>query len=499
MSDLGDMIKGAGDAHAAALGARGDEAATTRMVSSIRRRRVVRASATGLVAAAAVGAVGMTAMAALGPDTSGLAPAGDGVNAWCDLDSYPLPNVDAIPDAGFQGRLYADFASDTYMYRTVDGELRQLEQDDDGVWRDPETGNAFDELQMYEDGPFAAWGLERAVFDVTDSNGFTWVEDPADLYYEWTTTVPATAPDEVSIGQLTAAHETVIFHGGTGISESLGGEGAVIEQLVTRTDGSEEVARVLIGEIPQDVEDLTDLASVTTRVTTAEGETAEVVSTYDASQTYEAKCGENTSEWQDEMAAQDAEASASAEADREQLYLDGPEVEVFACEEPLDPELEAEPVWEERRSGIYDDEEEGMQIDYGDGATVLALPNYGETFDDYEQYDGYTSKGWGGAYGYDQETGEPTTGYLDYLLEVFVDQDGVIVGYSDPSSDDDTFNVWGGSGTTPQQVHVFDSAERIACGDATDEELAAATPVLLTGYGASVDTMEWAWYEVIQD
>ncbi|WP_084124685.1 hypothetical protein [Demequina sp. NBRC 110054] len=501
MSDLGDMIRGAGDAHAAALGARGDDAGTMRVVASIRRRRVFRASATGLVAAAAVGALGMTAMAALGPEESvPAAPTGDGVNAWCDLDDYPVPNVDAVPYYGLEGRLYADFTTETYMLRTLDGELHQLEQVEGGALLDPVTEYDYSELmEIYGPDGVVEWGLDRMVFDVTTQGGLNYVEDPTDLYYEWTTVVPDEAPEEITLYMLAQVHQYPIVHTGYGVDATMVGEEDLVEQIVTRTDGTEETTRILFGEPTGEIEDTTDLASVTTRVTSPEGEVTEIVSTYDASQTYEAKCGENTSEWQNEMAAQDAEASASAEPEREVAYLDGPEAEVFACREPLDPDLEAETVWEERRSGIYYDEEQAMQIDYGDGATVVALPQRSEEFEDYEQYDGYTSKGWGGAYGYDPETGEPTTGYLDYLLEVFVDEDGAIVGYSDPWSDDDTFNVWGGGLSAPTQVHVFDSAERIACGDTTDEEIAVATPVLLTGYGASVETMEWAWYEVIQD
>ncbi|MDN4471419.1 hypothetical protein [Demequina zhanjiangensis] len=500
MSDLGDLIKGAGDAHAAALDARRDDRGNrddvaTSVVVSIRRRRAFRAGATGLVAAVGVGALAVTAVAALGPDEQIPAvPAITGAGDRCDLDTYPIPNLAAIPESGFKGRLYADFDTDTYMYRTAEGSLRQLEEDEDGRWRDPETGIPFDDLEEYGPEGFFEIGIDRLVFDVR-SGGMNLQADPTEQYFEWTTVVPPEAPEGVSMYQLVQAHEAPLLHGGMGISPTLAGDDAVVEQIVTRTDGSQETERVLFGHVPRGFADPESVASFATRVTLPSGESVAVTTTRDPAQVFDAFCGENTSRWQNELEEQQAAARASFEAQPERGFLDGLESDVFACGAPLDPALEGEVVSRERRVGIVWNEEDQYQTDYGQGATVLGIAGLAQRWNEFEAYDGYLSAGWGGSWSEDDD-GTVTNGSHDFLLPAFIDDDGVIVGYADPRSEQGTFYVHGAWGSVPTRVFVYDEAERFACADVPVRDLEEAMPVVLTGIGPTVDDMDWAWFRV---
>ncbi len=519
MSDLGDLIKGAGDAHADALESRKHEAggspggasasstvdeSTARVVASIRRRRLLRAGATGAVAAIGVGALAVTAMAALGPDEQQpVAPTVTGSQPWCDLDSYPLPNVDALafPDQ-YYGRVYADFSTDTYMLRSTDGDLRQLVLNQDNVWSDPVTGLEYEDLWYYHPNMLPAdVEVDRLVFD-RYYGGETPVVDPTELWFEWGPMSGGSDDAEISYAMLVSAQDAMIRGEGGSVSADLAGGDAVLQRVLTLADGSEQATRLLLGTALPTVEVASDLVALTTAVRTADGGQASVTSEYDASLTYEAACGESDSVW---AAAVMPEADSSPDdvvpvGEDSVGYLEGFESTVFSCLAPLDPSLESEPEWSERREGVLYDEDASQQVDYGEGATVVGTGLTQEPMDGFEAIGDTDSPGWSST-SYEDET----TGIYVYATVAWVDGEDRIVGTLDRSELTYRGDPWFSEGQRVESSSAFygtqyytlldDAQQHVSlCQDTGDVDASSLTPVLLTGHGPSAKSMDWAWY-----
>ncbi|MDN4473805.1 hypothetical protein [Demequina zhanjiangensis] len=496
MSELRDTLRhstaSAGVDVARSLTASVDRDATWAQVTQARRRRTAW-QASGAVAAVAVGAVALGAIASVGPFRSDpAAPLVDGVHGQCDLDSSPLPNVRAMPGAGFEGRVYADYTTDTFMFRALNGDLRKLVQDEQGTWRDPDTGDSFAEIGFYSPLYLEAdQEADRAVFDRYDGS-LHYVDDPTDLYYEWTTDVPTDTGVDVNLEALIAVHQTAVLGWGEPVTTDLAVGDPQVQHAVTSREADATTVtttEVLIGDTAPQVDATSGLVSVATTATAHDGQTITVTSSYDASRSYAATCGPNESAWQaNGKDPQDPQPNPNV-----MPVLSGPESGVFACDATLDPALQREPRMTLRRDGVVFEETTQTQINYGDGGVMIVLDDI-DPLEDYTPPTVSLSPGWSIRFDGSDNPAQPSQGYYLFTLPVWVDAEGRIIGTSDPETLDDTFRVILGDAERPTAAVLLDASVRAGCGSADGDALAAASSILLTGYGPSVDQIDWAWY-----
>lgn len=516
MSELSDALRRAHGEHQAVLTTPG----TGRAVGSIRRRRAWGAGGTVVAATVAIGAVAAGAVAALGADEQ--QPAA--LESMCNLDSYPLPRVEALAGSQYYGRAYLDLETETGVYHRANGDIvdivRDSDQEEPRRWAD--LGYEESPIQTWvhddEDLPVTAFrdlwledwldadtGLraEHIVVDIQAGMNPQVVADPTELWWEWTTDVPDEAPAGLSVGLAGLVHDGFLRQYAYGVALGEVDHDTHVSRIVEREDGSVTREPLLLNGPVEEIDDLSDVVRVTTRIAIPGEEPYEIVSTRAAAASYDAVCGENTSEWQPVRYA--SEPRAWDEDYSWDAFLSGPEAAVFQCGAALDPALELQLDEVRRTEGIVWEQSESRQRDYGSGAMIATFTVPGRDFADFEQSDA-TSPGWDAIYTAETSSDGGEQGANRFQTVVWVDdqhrivgtldetqiagQAGRIVGY-EPAS------LWGGDGPDGRvsgYAVLYDDAPVIPCGDADPERLADATPVILYGEGATTDTMTWMWF-----
>ncbi|WP_084074213.1 hypothetical protein [Demequina sp. NBRC 110052] len=516
MSELGDALKNAHGEHQAVL----VTPDAGRTVAAVRRRRAWRAGGTVAAAAIAVGAVAAGAVAALGPDEQQSAA----FEGMCNLDEYPLPRVEALAGSQYYGRAYLNLETETGVYHRANGELIDIvrDHDDDEVRRWSDLG--------YDESPIQAWRYDddempvlvfrdlwldewldadtgtfadRVVVDVTAAQTPQVVEDPTELWWEWTTDVPDQTPAGLSAGLAGLVHDGFLRQYAFGVALGDVDHDTRVWRTVEREDGTVTREPLLLNGPVEVIDDLSDVVRVTTRISIPGEEPYEIVSTRAAGASYDAVCGENTSEWRPVTFANvppDVDESYSWDP-----YLTGPESAAFQCGAPLDPALERQVDEVRRVDGIVWEEEHQGQRDYGSGATIVTFTVPNGIFPDYEWAD-VASPGWEGSYGVGDSSSEGEQGVHQYQAPVWVNDAGLIVGVLDHTSIEgqrrlvagfEPVDIWFGEGLNgPVQgdAVLYDDAPVIPCVDAAQPVSADAQPVILYGEGATTDTMTWMWF-----
>lgn len=489
MRDFHDALTDAFERHERMLSTRAsDEELAIEVVIDIKRKRRARASlqATGsLAGVAAVAALVVTVPALVdgeGGHQLATRPLAADAPAWCDLDSYPAVNVEAMGPARYLGREYADYETLEHYFVHPDGTVEERDPPSEGDRMSPE------------------W--TRTAMDYFGSGGggggpFPDPEYGPGLGYEWTTVAPDEVPEGVNPVLLAEVHTLSLGFSGTGLEPNVAGADAVVETIVRWTDGSEERVRIGWGHPGGQVKDFEGLESVSIRATLPSGETYEITSYYDATMTYEAACFDSSSL----EASPSAEPTPSAEewVYNYGPYLLGPESSLFACNAPLPEGLDAQPLALEYRQGsFYDINESGVEFDFGDNGFAITVQE--GTFDNVVVPPPYYP-GWGG--GWSDETGI-NVGVVTFAAFVWVDEEDRIIARqvdADPELDtsrvegreESTSSIGGSNGTTMWYVGDL-SGEALPCDGVDAALLDSAQLVMIHGYGASADAMDWAIY-----
>lgn len=514
MRELREVLHEAFDRHARALGDSGADTAPVSALADIRRRRTRRSTLAVGGAAAACGAIAFAAIAVpggagdaddYGDGTLVAAPApASGSPAWCYLEDYPAPNLDAFGPAGYAGRVYADYESSEFVFVSPEGEVQPMEQTEGGTYEAPGAGGRIS-IASGEDGEPMGPSVHMAMdyFDDGSGGGGAYLEDPDGprLGYEWTTVAPEDVPAGINPKLLMEVHTLTLGFSGTGLEPAVAGADAVVESIIRYEDGTEEVVKIGRGEPGAGIQDYEGLESASIRATLPSGESYEITSHYDASQTYEAACGvtppllaDDTREDLDPGPYDDLPEYIAGP------YLEGPESSTFQCLATVPEDLIAEPTRLERQTGTYYDvEEAGIEFDFGEGGYVLAAPE--DTFTGAE-VPGPQYSGWGG--GWSDDAGE-VVGNVTYETLVWVDSDHRIIGRQqhEQAEDqervtghgDDDLSTMGGGPYGDRTWYIGDVSElAVPCEGIDAAELDEAELALIYGYGPSVDDMAWHVY-----
>ncbi|MBN2176059.1 MAG: hypothetical protein JW722_00180 [Demequinaceae bacterium] len=300
MRGFDDVLREGFDRHARALAAAGGigKRAAQAAVGVIRRRRRIRAYTTGVVSVVAIAGLAVGASAVL-PIHRQPDPVGPGGYPWCDVSTYPVPNPGAYSEYyPYEGRVYADFEEMRFVYVAPDGRQEVLQPDQDGSYSIVTSGGQNYTLLGSEGGQMMPpWTpLAYDLWDAGDglaAAGHPYLDDPEGLRlgFEWTTTVPNSAPEGVSVSSLAMVHLPSIGFGGVGLTPSAVPPGAVVQTVVRWTDGREDVSDIPWDRVGEPIAFFVGLESVTTRVSNLpDGEVFEIVSTYDPTMTWAAAC-----------------------------------------------------------------------------------------------------------------------------------------------------------------------------------------------------------------
>ncbi len=516
MRELRDVLKEGFAAHSGALAEVGiDGALTARAVASTRRRRTWRAVAAGGVSVAAVTALAVAAMAL--PGGADHHPAGQssfaftspvpGAPAWCDLSTYPLPNLAAWGPARFLDRIYANYDTGEYVYVGRDGSHTVLEPSADGTVSGTVDGRTVYVTGTGPDGPNAEeFGWSRMAFDEgVSGGGGTTLAGGADplLGYEWTTVAEQPVPAEINLDRLAEVHTMSLGFGGTGLEPEVAGADAVVETVARYADGTEEVSRIHRGEPGASIKDYTGLLSVSTRATLPSGQVYEITSTYDPSMTYAAAClGQGTASAAPATSRPIPTAgTGTADAFHYGPYLTGPESAVFRCGAAIPDGLEAKDASVEFFTGPHYDAEIGFEVDFGDGG--YAVHTVDHLFASPEAT-APSFPGWGG-----QSTTKgidpAEVGAVTYDALVWVDgEDRIVARQSeqDPALDKSRLEGNGNSGSVSygnvsngMQLRTWWTGPikgtAFACDGVDQATVDAATPVVIHGYGHDDAAMTW--------
>ncbi len=504
MRELRDVIQEAFSGHARALRDGGGDITASTALADIRRRRTRRSVAAVGGAVAASGAIAFAAIAMPGPvDGGGLMAAPgdigsastlpapvDGAPAWCYLDEYPAPNPEAFGPAGFMGRVYADYVDEEFVFVSRDGDVQPMEYIDGAYEAEAPDGHTITEWAG--DGPakvFRQLALDH--YDNGSSGGADYLSDPEGprLGYEWTTVAPDDVPSGVNPKLLMEVHTGTLGFGATGLEPGVAGADAVVETVFRYDDGTEEAVRIGRGHPGASVPTYDGLESASIRATLPGGETYEITSHYDATQTYEAACG---------VSVPLVSADSQHGGEPGQLpqnsdyvagpYLEGPESATFQCLAPVPEDLIAEPTRLEHQTGTYYDvEEAGLEFDFGDGGYILGAPE--EMFAGVDEH-GPRYSGWGG--GWSDHTGEPF-GNITYEALIWIDEDGVIIGRQQHDAEGDGLFSMGGGSEGDHLWYIGDTSDlALACEGVDAAQLEDAELGLVWGYGPSADDMHWS-------
>jgi hypothetical protein len=531
MRTFKDVLDDGFEEHARALpaggGFSGDRSRS--VLRSIHRRRAARAgAATGVslltVAAVSVGAMALRPnhdAAPVGPPSPSVSagpfefptpPAG--APAWCDLSTYPAVNPEALGALRYEGRIYADYSRNVFVYVAPDGSHQTFEPDavGDASVLPPDGGSA---ISIYVPPATPSWRF--AVLDYSQgagggrnlSNG----GDPG-LLYEWTTSVPDVIPAGVDINNLSQQLAITIGIGGTEFNPYAFPDGAIVEQVFRWTDGHTRVEQ-LTGDTGPGAElaDYAGLASVSVRVRNLPGgEEFEITSTYDPTKTWAAAC----------VAGGSASSSTRPTITPTSTpYLEGPESAVFRCNAPLPKRAEealtttATLESGEHRVGYAglasDFDENGFTFDFGSQG-VLVASNYelSRSVVDFE----YKQQlpGWGSAWGNIDQTPAPDgstsgNGVVTFTALAWVDAKGVIVGREVVATDPDGLYLGSGSkeamggpevGGWAKMSYVVANVDTLGvpCDGVDPGALDSASLVWLEGAGPDADHMTWSWTRV---
>lgn len=517
MRELSEVLSESLAAHAAAIARTGvSDTLTGAAVAHARRRRALRSAGTGGVAVAAVGALvfgGVTLPGHLSPDVDrpGAGPSWSlalGAPAWCDLSTYPLPNLEAWGPARFKGRIYANYETEEYVFTGLDGSHTVLEPSLDGNLEATVNGDTF---FLPGAGAFETHAEEAGwtimIFDEWAGGGGGMElgegDDPG-LAYEWTTVAAEPVPSEINLSLLAEVHIMSIGSSGTGLTQDVAGRDAVVETVARYDDGTEDVNRILLGEPGASIKDYTGLVSVATRVTLPSGEVYELTSTYDASMTYASAClGQGATP---SPVPSEAPVVADGASDEEDPFaygpfLTGPEAAVFMCGVPLPEGLEPESVDVEFVAGLKFDPELGAEIDFGEGGFALqtVAPVYTDP-------DVFTTPfpGWSGISGSQGEFDVPS-GVVTFDAVVWVDNEDRIVArqvYEDPALDESRLEGFDNEGLVTYDAEVGGMQGRtwwtgpvvgtgVACDGVSQDTVDSASVVIIHGYGPDDTAMTW--------
>jgi hypothetical protein len=507
------------------------------VLHAIRLRRAVRAgTATGAsiltVAAIAVGAMALRPAGPVSPGVAVSPPSADplptsGPYSWCDLASYPAVNPGALANFPYEGRIYQDTVAGTYTYVGPDGSHTTIEPGADGslMARTPDghTVSAFAPQAGVRD-----WRYMALDYDDSGNAGARpywlvpgdpyWGGRPSDvgpgLLYEWTTTVPAIAPAGVS-EHILLGIELMSIGSGLGAFDAsaiLAPEGATVDQVVTRTDGTTVVTPITVDALPGPIADPTGVASVSVRVTgLPDGGVYEITSTYDPSKTWTAACGN----WPSSAVP----APVVPKVNWGPYFL-GPEQAEFQCLATL-PTRDKDVISVSAETGVgpfsttvdwgrktdpADLRQQVIEGDYGTGGAAIsvtldlspvpltppdALPGYPGWDITWESRDGVTAVG----------------GILFGGL-AWVDADGTIIGREVATeaaqhnlADGASFDSYANLGTIDGRDKIVTVRKNLAtagvpCDGVDPAALAAATVVWVQGVGPDPDRMTWSWTRV---
>jgi hypothetical protein len=514
MRELRDVLNEGFAAHSGALAEAGIvDALTARAVASARRRRTWRAVAVSGVSVAAVSALAVAAMA--WPGRGGQVPVGQssavapavvslaaGAPAWCDLSTYPLPNLEAWGPARFLGRIYANYKTGEYVYVGRDGAHTVLEPSANGTVSGTVDGRTVDVPGTGPGGPDGAkLGWSLMMFDDTATGGGG--GDLPTLGYEWTTVAEQPVPAAINLPLLAEVHTASLGFGGTGLGPEVAGADAVVETVARYADGTEEVSRIHRGGPGADIKDYAGLVSVSTRVTLPSGQVYEITSTYDPSMTYAAACmGQGTASAAPPTSQPIPTAgTGTADAFHYGPYLTGPESAVFRCGAALPDGLEAKDTSVEFFTGSHYDPEIGIEADFGDGG--YAVHTVDHLFASPEATTP-SFPGWGGQSG-TKGIDPAVVGAVTYDALVWVDgEDRIVARQSeqDPALDKSRLEGNGNSGSVSygnvsngMQLRTWwtgpISETAVACDGVDQTTVDAATAVIIHGYGHDDAAMTW--------
>lgn len=465
------------------------------VVSAIRRRRAVRAGAATGMSMLAVGALAVGAMA-LRPATEapsmGFPAPPPGSPSWCDLNTYPQVNPDALGASSYDGRVYADYVRSLFVYVARDGSHHILKPDANGdIATVPSDGAA----RFFV--PFDIPDLTRVAWDISPRSG--WGGDYLDglhdqhLLYEWTTTVPETVPAGVDVAELSQVLVSSLGFGGTGFRSSAVPKGAVVETIFRWAGGHVRTVKVLPDSFGGMLRDYAGIASVSVRVSNLpDGGTFEITSTYDPTKTWAAACTAGV-----------PKPTPTETAPVATPYLEGPESEVFQCLAPLPAEAEdAIGTQIEFGAGVRVHPEIGT-VDFGPRGVVLtsSVEIYDINPDALEP----TAPGWTPDWG-STERGGQIRGALHFAAFAWVGSDDVIIGREVSTPDPDGLVLLGGTtgliGGASVGQHQFSYVAGyvdtlgVPCDGVDPGALASASLVWIEGYGQDSDHMTWSWTRV---
>jgi hypothetical protein len=497
------------------------------VVTAIRRRRAVRASiATGVsvltVAGVAVGAMALRPAedaAPVGPPSpsESLAPfefptPPPGAPAWCDLSAYPAVNPEALGAMRYDGRVYADYVRNVFVYVAPDGSHQVLAPDSSGeVSVEPPDGGSTIYL------PTGIPSLTFVAWDISGNGGGG--TDPRDsgfprLAYEWTTTVPDTIPAGVDVNNLSQQLGIIIGLGGEGFNPYAYPAGAVVQSVIRWTDGHERVEPLSAAGPGPSLQDYAGLASVSVRVSNLPGgQTFEITSTYDPTKTWSAACVPGGSA---------PSSTRTIVTPTSTPYLEGPESAVFQCLAPLPAKakevlpttatLVSGEQWVSYTGLAPESDMNGSTFDFGSrGVVVTSDYKLSRSVVDFE----YKQElpGWDSQWGNVDQTPSPDgstsgNGVVTFTALAWVDGDGVIIGREVVTTDPD--GLYAGSGLRDGMLgpevdgrmkvsYVVPNVDTlgVACTGANPAALASASLVWLEGAGPDLDHMTWSWTRVV--
>ncbi|GIG54880.1 hypothetical protein [Demequina activiva] len=509
MRELRDVLHEAFTGHARALGDSGVEVAPASALGDIRRRRARRSAVAVGGAAAACGAIAFAAVAvpAMGGDGSSVAAPNDaegvpvpaaGAPQWCHVDGYPAPNPEAFGPAEYGGRAYADYGAGQFLFVAPDGSVEQMRRNADGDYE--ATGAAGITISVPgEDGPGMPYVHYAFDFFGGGGGGGPYLASPAgpQLGYEWTTEAPDDAPRWVDPVALMQVHSATLGYSGMGLSGAVAGADAVVESVLRYDDGDEQVSEIGFGEPGAAIRDFDGLVSASIRATSPEGETYEITSHYDASQTYEAACGVALPLLEEDSQDGSVPEPVGFEAG---AYLEGPESDTFQCLAPVPEALIAQPSRVEHKMGsYYEVTEAGIEFDFGDGGYIVGAPE--ETYPGVEaqlyQYSGWSSSSF--------EIGGAVEGNVVYEALIWVDDDGTIIARQQHYTEEDPGLMFGpgqddllplpGSLDGEHLWYIGDVSDlALACEGIQPAQIEDAELGMIFGHGPSESEMAWSVY-----
>lgn len=292
MRELHDVLNEGYASHSQAIDVRALEArVAARATKTARHRRAWRTAGAGAAGGVAVATVGLAAFAA--PVHLRVSPAGSNPPGWCDLSTHPTPNVEAFGPARYLGRLYIDYDTGRAVWAGVDGVHEEVEPDSNGTITLELPGTEVVKDLRGAAAELPARQVAEDVFGNGTSAGSAYLEDPEGphLGYEWTTVAPDSAPPSINVPMLAELHLAGIGLGGTALTPEIAGPDAVVEQVVTWTDGSTRTERIALEGMGSSLPYFNGVASVATKVSLPDGTTYTISSAYEPSKTFAAACG----------------------------------------------------------------------------------------------------------------------------------------------------------------------------------------------------------------